>query len=267
MTTYFNYQRTMKLFPVPESAVDAAIAHMKSVFPLEGVGAVWGDKFMPLLNHHETPQDGFRLGPDYARLVVAFGEPQAVIHSHPNGVCHPSKTDLEAQALLRIPYGIVALNGPAHAKDVFFWGDDIPAAPYEGRPFKHGIYDCYELLRDFYRHEFTVRLPRYPREPEWWNNPNEPSLFEDNFKAAGFEEIELAELRYGDVLLMRIFGMDRINHCAVYKDKGLIVHQIYGSPSDMRLSSHDNIYRWRRYIRKALRFAGGLHLPTSHTRG
>ncbi|WP_255344084.1 NlpC/P60 family protein, partial [Acinetobacter baumannii] len=36
-------------------------------------------------------------------------------------------------------------------------------APYEGRPYVYGSFDCWTLCRDFYLREFGIELRDYPR--------------------------------------------------------------------------------------------------------
>ena len=50
------------------------------------------------------------------------------------------------QQQLGIPF--VVMCWPLY--DVFWWGDKLPRAPLIGRGFRHGIHDCYSLIRDYY---------------------------------------------------------------------------------------------------------------------
>ena len=124
-----------------------------------------------------------------------------------------------------------------------------------GRGFRHGVTDCYSLIRDYYRLERDVVLPEFPRDWEWWCN--EQDLYRDGFGKAGFERLVDVDLRPGDVFLAQIrSGVP--NHGGVYLGDGLALHHLAARlPVDAtRLSRREPIDRWMKFISHWLRYTG-----------
>lgn len=258
---YYFYQKANNLYPVSESAVDDAVQHARDAFPEESVGIVAGGKYFRLTNVHEDPMNFFEVSlREWKTIADANGGLQAVIHSHPKNQQGATKADMEAQKRFGVPFGIVVMHNHS-VVDVLFWGGGTPIAPYIGRPFKDGIYDCFALATDWYKQEAGVIIPNYPREPVWWEDTEHPNLIEDNFIKEGFREIEFEQLTRGDAIVGSIYSEDRINHCGIYLGDGLILHHIYGNSDNPRISGTDVIYSWKRFIRKCLRYKDGVQVP------
>lgn len=101
-----------------------------------------------------------------------------------------------------------------------------------GRPFEHGIQDCYTLARDFYRQNFDLHLADYARPNQWWENGL--NLYMDNFRAEGFELVDDLRPRIGDAFLLAIHS-EVPNHAAIYVGDGEIIHHLYGRLSRKEL--------------------------------
>jgi cell wall-associated NlpC family hydrolase len=159
---------------------------------------------------------------------------------------------------------------------VIYFGDELgPPPPLIGRPFIHGVYDCYSLIRDFYRTNAysaisdyhgvsSILLPEQPRDFGWWDSRNgdgtvtvPKTLYTDNFKAAGFRQITLEEMRPGDVFLAQVMA-PVTNHGGVYLGRGEIIHHLRG-----RLSKTDVAGRWLNYVTHCLRYEGAAALEES----
>lgn len=111
-----------------------------------------------------------------------------------------------------------------------------------GRPFKHGVTDCYSLIRDFYRINYGIELTDYARPDEWWNKGL--NLYQDNILKEGFYLLDVhhSEWQPGDVLLMGI--QSRVaNHAAVLVENGHIIHHLWG-----RLSTKEPYRRFYRNL-------------------
>ncbi|WP_231117423.1 hypothetical protein [Piscirickettsia salmonis] len=67
--------------------------------------------------------------------------------------------------------GIVALNQHA-VTDAIVFGEQLFTQQLLERPFLHGIFDCYSLIRDFYAVEKKIFLPDFPRQRSWWEIEN-----------------------------------------------------------------------------------------------
>jgi len=103
-----------------------------------------------------------------------------------------------------------------------------------GIPFEHGIRDCYELARDFYRDNWTIELTPHARPNDWWDQGYD--LYMQFFKHEGFEIVDITpkQVRIGDGLLMPIRS-SVVNHCAIYVGNGHIIHHPYGKLSEKKL--------------------------------
>lgn len=93
-----------------------------------------------------------------------------------------------------------------------------------GRPFLHGLFDCYTLIRDYYKKEFNVYLPtNMQRNWEWWLQGD--NLYLDSAKYYGFEEVR--ELKIHDVIIMKV-ASPVPNHGAIYIGDNKILHHMAG---------------------------------------
>jgi cell wall-associated NlpC family hydrolase len=109
-----------------------------------------------------------------------------------------------------------------------------------GREFKWGSDDCYGLLRDFYRDNFSVDLPNIARPENFWENGM--NLYMDNYYQCGFRAIDVhpTQWQVGDVFLMAILS-NTPNHVAMLVEDGRILHHLYGNLSTVEFYSG----KWR----------------------
>lgn len=232
--------------------MDAIREDVLKRYPHEAVGYVVDDIYIPVKNISDTPETNFKVDGITQLEMREKGNLQALIHSHPYklGVLHrwpvewPSSTDIENHAKdPSIAWGIVATEGEGISEMV--WMDDNDRPSLEGRQWKHGITDCYALIRDYYWFEHGIFLKDYARDMEWWaGNQN---LYEDNFEKEGFEVIDPREARVGDLVLMR-YAARMINHAAVITGVDEILHHQYH-----KLSGKDGWSKWHKSIVKYAR--------------
>ncbi len=175
---------------------------------------------------------------------------QAIFHSHPGGPFYPSEHDMRQQEATAKPWGIACTSG--HHSEVFWFGDDAPKAPIIGRPFRHGVSDCYELIRDFYKEVHGISLMNVPRDWEWWHKGGD--LYSLGFEKAGFHEVSLEEVLPGDVFLASV-ASDKTNHGGIYLGNGLILHHTTAKDGfdPYRLSCVEPAARWMKFFTKVLR--------------
>ncbi|MDE9456052.1 NlpC/P60 family protein, partial [Xenorhabdus bovienii] len=100
--------------------------------------------------------------------------------------------------------------------------------PLLGRPFVHGIWDCYAIVRDWYRLERNIDIPDFERSDGWWDRGE--NLYMKNYVSAGFVECS-GELQIGDVIIMQVQANEP-NHAGVYIGDGLMLHHMYGQLSN-----------------------------------
>lgn len=219
--------------------------HAERSFPQESCGIVVEDKYIPLPNRHEDPNNHFSIDPKDYLMFVQENPIQAIVHSHTNGRDYPSYHDQEAQIQMGIPWGIV-LTGKNGSNDPFWWGGDV-LYPLMGREFRHGVTDCFGLVRDWYKIYRQIILPNLPREDNWWEiNIN---LLMDNFEYMGFYEIDGKDIKWGDCVIGKVLSKDYPNHCGVYIGDNQIYHHLPKRPSRI-----DMLGPWKKIITNYFRY-------------
>jgi cell wall-associated NlpC family hydrolase len=144
-----------------------------------------------------------------------------VCHSHPNRAPQPSDADKLGCEQSRLQWLIVSVPGDA-------WTMLAPSgfsAPLIGRDFVWGVFDCFTLLRDYYRDVVGITLPEAePYSYNFWKNNQ--ALYEQRLEQFGF--ITLAQdqaLQAHDVLLIQIRSTIA-NHAAIYLGDGQLLHHL-----------------------------------------
>lgn len=214
-----------------EEIKEKALLHAKEDCPRESVGLVHivkgREKYYPCNNLAETPDEHFILDPKDYIEAENKGEVVAVIHSHPITNHHPSPADRVACEKSKLPWHVVN-------PQTELWGYCEPEGyelSYVGRPFFHGVIDCYSLVRDYYKREYGIGLNDYHRRDQWWYKGE--NMYLDNFGKEGFKEIPFEEVKEGDLFLMKLEA-DVPNHAAIYLGENIVLHHVQG-----RLSSRD----------------------------
>ena len=222
-----------------------AMDHASEEYPSESCGLVVDNRYVPVLNIAAHPEHEFLISKKTIRHYT--DRIQAVIHSHPDGSYYPSRADMQSQIAMGVPWGIVHVDN-AIARRPFFWGDGVPVPELLGRPFQHGITDCYSLIRDYFKIEKGIVIDEFAREWEWWLEPGY-DLYKNNFESQKFKIVDAADVRVGDCFLAKIKSRV-INHAGVYVGSGLILHQLgnrHGFSSD-NVSCKTPLHRWEKFI-------------------
>tara|TARA_R100000458_G_C8192823_1_gene185981 strand:- start:59 stop:772 length:714 start_codon:yes stop_codon:yes gene_type:complete len=214
-----------------EAIQEQALLHAKEDFPRESVGLIHivkgRERYFPCKNLADEKELHFVLDPDDYMKAEEEGEITGIIHSHPTTNHAPSPADLVACEKSGLPWHVV--NPKTE-----LWGYCEPSGyelAYVGRPFFYGVIDCYSLIRDFYKREFSIELTDYDRKDRWWERGE--SMYLDHFKDEGFREISIEEIEYGSVLLMHLESSVP-NHGGIYIGDSMILHHVQD-----RLSSRD----------------------------
>lgn len=241
-----------------QEIIEKAKLHAKKEFPKEAVGFVVGDKYVPLENIAENPCDTFQVkGEEWLR----HGKVEGVIHSHPKGEAYPSAMDMSHQIETAVPWGIIVCDSERATNPIWF-GEHVLDLPLTGekRPFRHGVTDCYSLIRAGYKQLYGIHLLEFPRDWEWWMH--DENLYLEGFETTGFYEISEHDVRPGDVFLACI-GSRTIqdkgipNHGGIYLGGtgDVILHHLASKdPVDFtRLASEDYGLRWLKYVKKWIR--------------
>ena len=210
------------------------------VYPEEGCGLlinkkgkiVW--KFCE--NIAENKKETFQIDPKEYIKARLSGDIYAIIHSHPDISCKPSEADIRASDHLGIPYIIYSLPDA----EKYVYTPKNLSNPLLGREYEFGKYDCWSLVRDYYRQELDIELPMLKFEYDWWDK--DLDYFGDLYESFGFIKVE--EPQTHDVILFQVTG-GVPNHCGVYLKEELFMHH-----AENRLSCRESLYSpiWRNNI-------------------
>lgn len=228
--------------------------HALAAYPNEACGLILNGDYVPCKNVAGDPGKTFKIDPVQLSLTPSF---DAIFHSHPNGPDCPSASDMQSQIVTGVPWVIISTDGKRCEEPFSFAANGTPPA-LSGRPFRHGVTDCYGLIRDWYFLNRGVVLPEYPRDWEWWlENQN---LYSEGFADAGFVVLNdgQQDLQPGDVFLAQTPKSPVINHGGIYLGQGLGLHHLSSDNAydPTRLSTEEPLVRWRPLIVKWLRYAG-----------
>ena len=231
---------------IPLQAIEDALEHAEKSWPHECVGAIVGGVYD---GRTESATDVVAIdGEIHTHVNEAFrsvyarhsGEVDAWIHSHPHGVSWPSERDMRTQIETEVPHGIVSLRAvdvgsgmaPSILLDrVVFFGQgdaalELPGAqpPWSGRPWLHGVHDCWTLAAAWLRHERGWTPPPIAYSWGWQRMTTPPELF---LGALANEPtcrvVPRGREEPGDLLLFR-FRAAVIEHCGILLDDGTILH-------------------------------------------
>ncbi|MFP8968564.1 NlpC/P60 family protein [Pokkaliibacter sp. CJK22405] len=220
-------------------------------FPREGILLITQQNAFVAENVHPEPELAFQARAADMNRAQAEGL-MAVVHSHPNGPDCPSADDMRGQLSTAVPWGIVSCYDGERCGQPFWWGEGVPVPPLIGRGFRHGVTDCYSLIRDYYAQELSITLPEFPRDWEWWQKGE--TLYLDGLEHADFVPVSAAEIAPGDMFYCTIRSKTP-NHGGVYLGDGLALHHLTGrhAVDASQLSCREPIHRWMSHITHVFR--------------
>lgn len=255
------------MFEISEALREAVKQHAIEAFPAEACGFIMEEDYVRVENASADPENHFRV---VASDFITYKDARAFVHSHPEAGAFalrnrrpgfypfcPSGADMQSQMATSMTFGIVVTDGE-YAADPFFWGDFLLDEPIYGRPFRHGVEDCYTIIRKWFWQEKGVKLPDFARDPDWWNT--DQNLYLNNFPGVGFRRLGNDEpLQAGDCGLIQLgtAAVKAINHAFIYLGDGTICHHV---PN--RLSSREAMGGRLREQKLWLRYTG-LSAPVS----
>lgn len=217
---------------------EAAIAHAVAECPKESCGLVVVRRghamYVPSTNIALDPVNHFEIDPITFIKAEDLGEIIGVVHSHPFQPPEPSLADREACERSGLAWWIV---NPTTQ----MWSFMEPTgweSPLFGRPYSHGVFDCFSFIRDYYSRIYQIEINDYPREEEWWTKGQ--NLYLDFYHSEGFAQISLSEAKPGDAFLLAIDSKVP-NHGAIYIGGNEIAHHLY-----RRISSRDVLGKFYR---------------------
>lgn len=234
-----------------EEVVKAIRAHAIEQFPKESMGYVQGGAYFKATNIHPSPGIHARIDKIQLLELMESGTLQALVHSHPNFPPCPSHQDMQAQLSVDVPFVICATDG-SMCYQPFAWGDTIEPPPLWDRGFRHGVTDCYEFNRHWYKEEKGFLLPSIPRSWCWWKDGQ--SLYLEHTPRIGFHRIEPKDAQRGDMILFSVRS-DVPNHAAIYLGGNQICH--HSTPNaawePKNKPKWDLLSRWQPFMHSCLR--------------
>jgi len=157
-------------------------------------------------------------------LCADNNEPSVIILIKKENDAVYSLSEEERSELNTKKIPIVTIGNNRDISDFFIPDRYFENCPYEGRPFVHGIFDCYTLIREYYRKKFNLILPtNIQRTWEWWTQGD--NLYLENAKTYDFYEVN--EIKKYDILLLK-FNSSVPNHGAIYLGDNTILHHMAG---------------------------------------
>lgn len=183
----------------------------------------------PCRNLAADPLTQFRIDPvDYA-AAERLGGVVGVWHSHPDATADPSLVDLAMCERTALPWHIVSHPGG----DYRYVEPSGWRAPYLARPYCYGVFDCWELVRDWYAAERGQALGRSPAAAldGWWERGE--NVLERDAARFGFARVSGPPQR-GDIIMMQIRA-SVANHVALWLGDGAILHHLRDRQSETHL--------------------------------
>jgi proteasome lid subunit RPN8/RPN11 len=214
---------------------EAAIAS----YPKEACGVVLsvGKKSLPVVcgNTSPAPENHFIIDlHDYA-AACDRGEIIGIWHTHVESPAKPSDADRAGCENSDLPWYIVSIykvNGHFQLSEVEVLTPSGFEMEYIGRPYVFGVFDCWTLIRDYYRREFNICLGDYPRIEKFWRKGH--NFFGENWEKEGFKKLIDVEPKSGDLFLFQTDNNHFPDHIGVYIGDDTFLHHSYG-----RLSRRD----------------------------
>ena len=208
------------------------------------VATDFGEEIYPTKNVSSQPTRGFEISAEEFVRASKGGRIVATYHSHPSNSVSPSDIDKRTCYRSGLPMLIVSsISGQSE------WvkpeSDDFKL---EGRIFAYGVFDCYELVRDYYRLKLGIDLPVIASEEGWWNRGQ--NLFLENVTRCNLVEVPGPTRREHDILLLQYLLRVKVpHHLAVYVGDSEILHQPMHQFSGRTLYGNS----WRLRTRHTLR--------------
>lgn len=200
--------------------------HAAQEYPKECCGLIIQNgrkqRYIPCSNTADKPEEHFRIPPEEYVVAADEGDIQFIVHSHPDATSRSSVLDSAQCEATGLPWVIISWP-EGDVRTLVPTGD----TPLKDRPFVHGIWDCYALVRDWYKQERGIDLPDFERSDEWWTRGE--NLYMRHYAEAGFYS-HSSPLEVGDVILMQ-YKADETNHAGIYLGDGKMLHHLYGQRS------------------------------------
>lgn len=220
------------------------IEHFEKEYPREACGLLYGNKFYPCKNVAQDDNDFQFDAKEYLMYVRALGQPDFIVHTHPDSSSAPSPADTASCNSLGIPFLIYSFPD---ISDYTIVQPSKTLLPPLGREYRFGTNDCFSAVHDFYTDKGLPLKPRLPFEDDWWLKGKD-YFSEEIFNYYGFKPVD--KLQEDDLLVFN-YGSEVGNHCGVYLGRDMFYHHAVN-----RLSCRENLYPfWIKHLYGIYRYA------------
>lgn len=190
----------------------------------------------------------FAIDPKKNIEAEKFGHIVCFYHSHASEFLNPdndkfSKEDIDISYESCIPALLYV-----HPQDTWHYSQPSTYVPRAllGRAFVWGIWDCYSLVKDYFKINKKISMGHYfPPENA---SPSSNFGYEALVNNENFHEVPVEEMKKDDVILFKIKS-EFINHSAVYLGGNEFLHQPINRISSTGLLDD----RYLKYIAKVMR--------------
>jgi proteasome lid subunit RPN8/RPN11 len=208
-------------------------------YPNETCGFIVEDKgefrCIPCKNIAQNSIENFKISPkEYLEIKRKYMNILYIYHSHTNNNDNFSELDKNCSENLCVPIILYYLN-----TDLIKIYEPLNIKKeYTGRFYKHGEYDCFKLIEEFYKKEKSIEFKYdkefYKKSLEEMDIKNELIKF---YNHNNFNIIDNKELELHDILLIDAFGENKPKHFALYMGDNKILHSLFTS-SLFKISKH-----------------------------
>lgn len=198
----------------------------------------------PCVNVADDKSKHFIIAPEQFVECQKLGKICGIYHSHLE-FDEFSNEDIETSEEFLIPFYLYNVK-------TGFWGEYMPMdykVPLIGRPFIWGLFDCYSLVKDFYRQELKIKLPDFESDGSFMTGKN--NRINDNYPSMGFyKNHDRLNFKKHDVIvfLPRFVGG---GHLGIYMGGNNFLHHPLSG-----LSVTEPIGPWFRKINFGIRYLG-----------
>jgi proteasome lid subunit RPN8/RPN11 len=209
---------------LPDTTIQHMISHAEREYPNECCGIVVDGQYIPFHNDAEIPEESFAINNIQFYKYYEQGKIQYLVHSH-NNKDNASALDQMKADDLELSSIIINVRDGRFA-ELFYLR--VPT-PLVGRPFRFGVWDCLQLVYDFYKEKYKVKLPNPPRDITFLDNNHK--FFEEYLEElTQLEIVEIDDLQEDDILFYMASG--RIIHVGIYLSEDKCLHHWFNRKSD-----------------------------------
>lgn len=174
----------------------------------------------------ENLGENFTIDPQDYIEATHVGRIVGIYHSHPTGAASFSEADLSLAEEMELPLFLYAVETNE-------WTSFVPKnyeLPLSGLPFNWGNFDCYELIRIYFRQIHGIYLTDYDRDETFENA--EKSAITQYIEKEGFYWVPgNGPIKEHDVLLFKTPGTAYPHHLGVFLGKQRALHHPLGALS------------------------------------